>query len=106
MTDPECEIHSLDWRDVRVEIHYRSDWSPAYREVYGQPLSLLEVRSVEPERAPLPITDSGYRSHFTVAEEIESAGGPVLFVQSALDEAAEDPGWIECEAAARQMSLF
>jgi hypothetical protein len=54
----------------------------------------------------LPITETGYRSHFTRPDEIEASGGPVEVVQSALDEAAKDQSWLDRESAARQMSLF
>ena len=81
MTDERYEIHTLEWRGMLIE-------------------------ALEPARVPLPVTETGYRSHFTSPEEIAEAGGPVPFIRAALDDAAKDPAWKAHEAAARQYSLF
>lgn len=106
MTDERYEIHTLEWRGIVLEVRYCGDWLYFYREIYGHALAHIEIEALEPARVPLPITETGYRSHFTSPEQIATAGGPVAFVLTALDEAAEDPAWKEREAAARQYSLF
>lgn len=106
MTDERYEIHTLEWRGIVLEVRYCPDWLDCYREIYGHPLAHVEIEALEPTRVPLPVTETGYRSHFTSPEEIAEAGGPVPFVRAALDQAAEDPAWKEREAAARQHSLF
>jgi hypothetical protein len=35
--------------------------------------------AVQPPREPLPITETGYKSHFVAIEAIETAGGPVAY---------------------------
>jgi hypothetical protein len=57
--------YSLDWHGIAVSINYAADWSPAFKEVYRSPMAHLEVRSLDGQ--PLPITETGYRSHFTNA---------------------------------------
>lgn len=94
------------WEGVRIEIRYTPSWADYYRRIYGHRLAHLEIQSIDPPDSPLPVTETGYRSHFTSPEEVEDAGGPVAFVQAILDEAARSPAWIEREAAARQLSLF
>lgn len=89
-----------------LEVRYCPDWLDYYREICGHPLAHIEIETLEPARVPLPVTETGYRSHFTSPEEIAQAGGRVPFVRAALDDAAEDPAWKEREAAARQYSLF
>lgn len=59
-----------------------------------------------PERAPLPITETGYKSHFCDRREIEAAGGPVAYALAWLDMAADSKTWREACAARRQLSLF
>jgi hypothetical protein len=54
----------------------------------------LEIESIRPSRAPLPITATGYRSHFMPALDLINAGGPVAFVTA----------WIELEANGRAWS--
>ena len=100
------EIHRLEWNGITIEVRYCQNWLGCYRKAYGYHLVHLEIETIDPERAPLPITETGYRSHFTRPDEIDASGGPVAFVQSALDEAAKDQSWIDRESAARQMSLF
>jgi len=100
------EIHRLDWQGYRIEVRYCPSWSKSYEEIYGEPLAHLAIETLDPPRSPLPMTETGYRSHFTPAKVIEDEGGPVAFVRGWLDEAAQSPIWREQRAAARQMSLL
>lgn len=100
------ETHRLEWNGITIDVQYCRAWLDCCEQIYGYPLANLTIEAVDPERAPLPITETGFRSHFTRPDEIEVAGGPVAFVRSALDDVAMDPAWLEREAIARQMSLF
>jgi len=100
------ETHRLQWNGITIDVQYCRSWLDCYEEIYGYPLAHLTIEAIDPERAPLPITETGFRSHFTRPDEIAAAGGPVAFVRTALDEAAQASAWIDREAAARQMSLF
>ena len=42
--------------------------------------ALSGLESVEPHRAPLPITASGYLSWFTSPALVQDSGGPIAFV--------------------------
>lgn len=50
----------------------------------------LEIESVRPERAPLPITGTGYLSHFHQPGTIEAPGGDIV---------AQIIAWLQQEAA-------
>lgn len=106
MTDRTYESHRIEWRGIEIEIRYCADWVPGFERSYGHTLAHIEIEAVDPARVKLPITETGYRSHFTSAEEIAEAGGPVPYVRDALDEAAESRGWKDYEEASRQMSLL
>jgi orotate phosphoribosyltransferase len=54
----------------------------------------------------LPITETGYLSHFVAADAIDEAGGPVAYVVAWLDRAAQDKEWKSRIEAQRQLSLF
>lgn len=69
-------------------------------------MSHLTIETIEPVRSNLPITETGYRSHFVEPGVIETHGGPAAYVLAWLDEAAKDALWIERDLAARQFSLF
>ncbi len=96
--------YTLDWEGFALSINYCPDWSPSFREIYRSPLAHLEIRSIDSQ--PLPITETGYRSHFTNAELIEAEGGPVAFAQAWLNDVAQSPQWKAAKAKRQQLSLF
>lgn len=99
-------VQRIDWRGVEVEISYEPEWLGGLAEAFGEPLAHLQVRSVSPERAALPVTETGYRSAFIAGSVITLEGGPVAFVREWFDEAANDPSWKPSQDAARQLALF
>ena len=86
-------VQRIDWRGVEVEISYEPEWLGGLAEAFGEPLAHLQVRSVSPERAALPVTETGYRSAFIAGSVITLEGGPVAFVREWFDEAANDDDW-------------
>ncbi len=67
----------------------------------------MEIRSIAPERAPLPIAETGYLSHFHAPDTIESLGGDVVAQVTAwLDQEAASPKWKMHEASLKQLTLF
>jgi hypothetical protein len=74
--------------------------------ILGEDIAHLEVRSLYPTDAPLPITETGYRSHFIAASAIAAAGGPVAYVDMWLTVDSDAPVWREREQSARQLALF
>ena len=65
----------------------------------------LEITSAAP-REPLPISETGYKSQFLPAGEIENAGGVVTYVTRWLDTASRKPAWKAIERERRQGCLF
>lgn len=94
-----ASIHSIDWRGIAVRITHHPD-----RFMRG--FDYLEVESVAPERAALPITETGYKSHFLPGGDLAGYGGPVAFVTSWLDHEAKSSAWRASELSSRQLSLF
>lgn len=89
----------LTWQGIEIEATY----TPLKWGVIAH----LEIRSIRPERAPLPITATGYRSHFHSPGTIEAHGGDVAAqVIAWLDEEAAKPGWRAYVEASRQGDLF
>lgn len=98
------EIYRSDWNGIMLEITYEPQWMPA--SVMGEDLAHVQVRSIYPTDAPLPITETGYRSHFIAASAIIAAGGPVAYVDVWLEVDSDTPAWRAREQAARQLALF
>lgn len=94
------EIHRLTWQGVEIELTYKP-------EDYGGVIAHLEVRSVNPERAPLPITETGYRSHFHPVGTVEASEGTLVEQVTAwLDEEAKSKAWKKYIEDSRQLCLF
>jgi hypothetical protein len=66
----------------------------------------MELKVISPRGALIPVTDTGYRSHFLAPGVAERAGGPVAYVKAWLDEAAKCPAWQRKDFQSRQLSLF
>ena len=90
------QLESLTWEDIEIETSY----SPSDIMGYAH----LELRTKNKEK--LPVTETGYRSHFLKQGVVEEAGGPTAFVLAWLDMEANDPMWRRQQAAANQLELF
>lgn len=96
----DIERHTLEWRGIGISVSFERCYLAC------DYISHLQVESVLPEKAALPITETGYRSHFLHCGDVDAAGGPLAYVTTWLDAEAEQPDWREREQTARQMSLF
>ena len=98
------ELHRFEWNGILLEVSYAPQWLPP--GILGEDIAHLEVRSLYPTDAPLPITETGYRSHFIAASAIAAAGGPVAYVDVWLTVESDAPSWQAREQATRQLALF
>ncbi len=98
------QISEIVWRGLQVRVSFNPEYSKTYKDFYGYPLGHLEVIVIFPERSPLPISETGYKSSFLSPEDVLAEGGPAHYVQAWLDHAAQSPAWKE--KAAKQMVLF
>lgn len=104
--DRHIQRYDAEWRGIAVSVAYEAAWLQTEPVRDGFTTAHLQVESVRPERAPLPITETGYRSLFLAREEVDEAGGPVAYVLAWLDHAAADPKWQAAELRRGQLSLF
>ena len=85
------EQHNITWRGIALEITFTP-------EKFGL---VDHIEIMAEERAPLPVTETGYRSHFTPVGTVAHHGGAVAFVTAWLDHEAARTGW-----SGAQLSLF
>lgn len=102
MEHSKYESYRLEWRELEIEIRYCREWWFGEDDAYR--LAHLQIETSC--RSPLPITETGYRSHFTSRDLVAEHGGPVAFVEAWLDADAQGKGWKESEARNRQYSLL
>lgn len=96
----------IEWQGITIEIVYEPNWLNLSREDSDLTSAHLDIRSIAPERAPLPITETGYRSHFLHPSEVDAFDGPASYVEAWLNEMARACEWQEYVASSRQLSLF
>lgn len=94
------ETFETVWRGISLNIRYESRWLDSE----ATNVAHLQIESVTRER--LPITETGYRSHFLSAEEVDEAGGPVAYATAWLDDMARSREWKRYAETSRQLSLF
>lgn len=85
------------WRDISIEMTF-------HKHRWKSDFDHIELR-VEEGRI-IPVTETGYRSHFLPAGIVNEYGGHEGFVRAWLDHEAENSDWKKHEEAARQFSLF
>lgn len=93
------QVHRFTWRGIGIEA--------IYVPVKWGVIAHLEIHTIQPPRAPLPITETGYLSHFHPCGSIEAKGGDVVAqIMAWLDEEAAKPAWRHYVEASRQGELF
>lgn len=106
MTDKPSKTYRITWQNIEIDVRHTPSYFPAFEEAYGFSMDHLEVKAIAPERAPLPITETGYRSIFVPNLDIEAFGGVEQYILTALDHEAARPEWLEKKAALDQFNLF
>lgn len=99
-------VERFDWQGITVAVSYEADWMRMSERHSQFATAHLEIEAVEPRRQALPVTETGYRSHFVANGIVEQAGGPVAYAREWLDHAAKAPVWKRQQEASRQLSLF
>lgn len=87
----------IAWDGITVEITY-------HKRRWKSDFDHIEI--LAEDRQVLPVTETGYRSHFLPEGIVEDYGGPEDFVRAWLDHEATSPEWQRRRDAAKQMSLF
>jgi antirestriction protein ArdC len=76
------------------------------RDYLGSGADHLTIESIAPAKAPFPLTDTGYLSHFIGAAELEAAGGAEAYVTAWLARESQSEKWRRKDQVQRQGSLF
>lgn len=87
-----------------MTVRYNSCYFKSLNKISGFSIAHLEV--ITENKTPLPFTESGYRSHFTDASEIEQYGTPSDFVKAWLEASAKNKQWKKNRNKNNQLTLF
>lgn len=91
--------HQIQWQGINIEVRHCHRWVATSGNRHVQH---IELRSEN--RAPLPITETGYKSHFLCGAEAlaDYSNSPARFVLAWLEHEAKASKW----SPERQMELF
>lgn len=96
---------TLIWQSYEIEVKYDPD--PFNLNSSGrEAMAHIEIRTLKPVKAALPITETGYKSHFTPKGNIDEYETTAAFVKEWLNYEAQSEDWKVARENDRQMSLF
>ncbi len=96
-------MSNLDGKEVNLTWEGRAicvTYNPSYYETVS--IAHIQVYCDE----ALPITETGYRSHFLACGIVEEFQSPVDYVEKWIQEEAAKNKWLNSDAASPQLSLF
>lgn len=102
---PRTTRHEIDWKHPTTGAVIRLRITHA-RDYLVEGTDHVEVESIKPKRAPLPITQTGYSSSFIDWRQLKAAGGPVAFIEGWLARETQSKDWRKRDLAQRQGDLF
>ncbi len=102
---PRTTRHEIDWKHPSTGAVIRLRITHA-RDYLVEGTDHVEVESIKPTRAPLPITETGYSSSFIDWRQLKEAGGPVGFIEGWLARETQSKDWRKRDLAQRQGDLF
>jgi hypothetical protein len=88
----------LIWNGIKIMVIHTPHYCKAAE------MDHIELHAENGQR--LPVTETGYRSHFCHESLIEPYGSALAFVQAWLDHEAMKPAWRAYLESSRQLSLF
>jgi len=104
MTQKGYQTLTMIWRTVAITVEHDENWSKAYQDTYGSQLTHTNI--IRDDGLPLPITETGYRSHFTDIKNLENYDGILDYVKQWLDYESQTKSWKAKEADMNQLKLF
>lgn len=96
---PRKSVEKFTWRGIEMSATH----SPNY---ISAGWSHIELRVVKPKGRPVPITNTGYLSHFLDEADLKAAGGPVAFFRAWLDREVDSKAYRKALARWQQLDLF
>lgn len=95
------ETYHIHWQGIEIEARYEARFS------FGT-VAHLVIETINPPRARLPITETGFRSHFHQVGMIEAEydGDVEKAVRAWLDQDSKLKDWKLYVESSKQLALF
>lgn len=98
------ETLTMIWNGIALTVNYTPCYSNAFQEIQGYSMAHLTIETDGRQR--LPMTETGFRSHFTPKANVDEYGGAEGFVRAWLEHEAQSKAWKKYRNGAKQLSLF
>jgi len=98
------QTEQIVWNGITIQIRYCKAWIS--EDIDGFNIAHLEIMALSPDCARLPMTETGYHSHFRQYADIAEYGGAVEYVTAWLHAEAQSKQWLDYVDLSRQGSLF
>ena len=95
------ETSIIIWRGIKMTINYKENYFDSKNSA-----GINHVEVITENKARLPFTETGYRSHFTDGEDVKKYETPTAFVKAWLEESAKSKEWKAYEKKKNQLTLF
>lgn len=93
----EIRAFRIRWQGIAIYLK----WEP---NAYAGVISHLQIQSEH--REAMPVTETGYRSHFCQRHEVEVWGGPVPYIRAWLDQESQSEARKTYAANSAKTQLF
>lgn len=104
--DRQIERVEFEWQGLLLCVTYEADWLGSGARGSPFATSHLTITALRPEQARLPMTETGYRSHFIPQGIVEEMGGALAYSLAWLEHETQSRQWLEQAAKGHQLSLF
>ena len=95
------KTYRITWEGIALSIRWCPDWLGRNAHY-----SVAHLELVTETGEALPVTNTGYRSHFVQREAVEAYESPIAYVKAWLDHEAQSREWQQYCAERVQLALF
>jgi len=96
------EEHKLNWQGIAFTVRYCANW----HSDHDADFQIAHLEIISEGSAPLPVTETGYKSQFLHPDHIVAKGSATAYAIAWLDEASQSKDWQAHMIERRQRSLF
>ena len=104
MKKDDYQIYHIVWQGIPITIRHHSNWSNAYEKI--QEFCMTHTEIIRDDGKQLPMTETGYRSHFMDERQFEDYDDVIDYVTRWLDDKAQSKAWKKYIANQNQLKLF
>ena len=94
---------TIIWQGIEISITYKPN---PFNISSESVIAHFEIKVISPTDAQLPITETGYRSHYLHPDCVGEFDSPIDYVHAWLDHEANTPKWKAYLASMHQINLF